>query len=104
MNLHYCWGEYGEIEYDYEVSDSDIIDCAIDYYCDIFDVDAAHCGKLIQRLIEEDLLLFEEDDEFIDYLKDQFEDAAAEERAEGIEYARDPMGYYGMHISDFIKL
>lgn len=44
----------------------------------------------------------DEDDDFIDMAKDMFRDDAYEEYKETMEYRRDPYGYYGVHISDFI--
>ena len=107
MILNYSWGEYDEVEYEYEVDTDDVIELAIQFYADEFSKnisDREVVEKVIKELINYDLLLFEEDDEFMSYLKEYFEDAAMEEYEDAREYARDPMGYYGMHISDFIKI
>ena len=107
MILDYSWGEYDEVEYEYEVDIDDVIELAIQFYADEFSKnisDREIVEKVIKELINYDLLVFEQDDEFMSYLKEYFEDAAAEEYEDGREYARDPMGYYGMHISDFIKI
>lgn len=107
MILHYSWGEYDEVEYEYEVSIDNVVELAIQFYADEFSKtvsDRELVEKVIKELINYDLLVFEQDDDFMDYLKEHFEDEAMEEYEDAREYARDPMGYYGMHISDFIKI
>lgn len=107
MVIRYCWGEYDEIEYEYEVDINEIVELAIQFYADEFSKnisDREIVEKVITELIHYDLLVFEQDDEFMDYLKEYFEDAAVEEYEDGRAYASDPLGYYGMHWSDFIKI
>ena len=56
---------------------------------------------MLAGLISDELLCYEDDEEFIEFLHEQFYDDAEEAYNDYCEYRRDPYGYYGVSRSDF---
>jgi hypothetical protein len=46
-------------------------------------------------------LCYEDDEEFVEFLHEQFYEDAQEAYEDYCEYRRDPYGYYGVSESDF---
>lgn len=100
MELTYYFGPK-EKQYDFEVDDNKVFDLAVDYYCNTYGVNCEETRSLVRTLIAEEILQYEYDDYFIEYLEEYFKDEAAEQWEEYEEYHRDPYGYYGVSRSDF---
>lgn len=100
MTLYYNWGDdYHDDEYEYECdyTQKDIED----YIQSQFNI-----SKEAFKRLEESGYFYaealEEDDFFKEYLKEKYEKDAIAEAEDAAEYARDPWGYYGVSIHDFI--
>ena len=102
MELRYFFGKDGEEEFFYEIDDDDIIEMAELFYPQMYDCSVDGARSIIAGLISDGLLNYESDDEFVDFLKEQFEDDAREAYKDYCEY-RDygPYAYYGVSESDF---
>lgn len=100
MELVYHFGRNDE-EFEYEISENQVIEQALIYYCSIYDVQVESCRNLLAGLISDELLCYEDDEEFITFLYKQFYEDAQESYEDYCEYRRDPYGYYGVSRSDF---
>ena len=78
-----------------------VIEQALIYYCNIYGAQIENCRSLLTGLISDELLCYEDDEEFIEFLHEQFYEDAQEAYEDYCEYRRDPYGYYGVSESDF---
>lgn len=100
MELVYHFGRNDE-EFEYEINENQVIEQALIYYCNIYGAQVENCRSLLTGLISDELLCYEDDEEFIGFLYEQFYEDAAEAYEDYCEYRRDPYGYYGVSRSDF---
>lgn len=100
MRLTYYFGRNSE-EFEYEVDYDKVREKAINYYAQLYGATTGGARSVIAGLMADDLLLYEEDEDFIEYLTEEFEDEASEQYNEECEYRRDPYAYYGVSRSDF---
>lgn len=100
MKLKYYFGKDDE-EFEYEVDAAEILEVAINYYSQLYGASVHGARSVLAGLLSDDLLLYEEDEEFIDFLKEHFEADAKESYEDCKEYERDPYSYYGVSRSDF---
>lgn len=100
MELVYHFGRNDE-EFEYEISDNQVIEQALIYYCNMYGAQVENCRNLLTGLISNELLCYEDDEEFIGFLYEQFYEDAEEAYNDYCEYRRDPYGYYGVSRSDF---
>ena len=69
--------------------------------CNTYGVAIGGCRGLLAGLISDELLCYEDDEEFIEFLHEQFYEDAKEAYEDYCEYRRDPYGYYGVSESYF---
>lgn len=100
MELVYRFGRNDE-EFTYEIDDDQVVEQALNFYCNTYGVAIGGCRSLLAGLISDELLCYEDDEEFIEFLHEQFYDDATEAYNDYCEYHRDPYGYYGVSRSDF---
>lgn len=100
MVLVYTFGKNDE-EFEYELNEDQVIDYALQFYCNTYSAAIGGCRSLLAGLISDELLCYEDDEEFIEFLKEEFYEDAQEAYNDYCEYRRDPYGYYGVSKSDF---
>lgn len=100
MELVYRFGK-NEEEFVYKVDDDEVVEQALNFYCNTYGIAVGGCRSLLAGLISDELLCYEDDEEFIEFLQEQFYDEAQEAYEDYCEYRRDPYGYYGVSKSDF---
>lgn len=100
MELEYYFGPKEEL-FTYEIDMDDIIEMANIYYADLYGASKGETKSLIRGLISNELLAYDCDDDFIEFLKEQFKDAAEEDYGEYCEYRKDPYAYYGVSADFF---
>lgn len=100
MELVYHFGRNDE-EFEYEINENQVIEQALIYYCNAYGGLVENCRSLLAGLISDELLCYEDDEEFIGFLYEQFYEDAQESYEDYCEYRRDPYGYYGVSRSDF---
>jgi hypothetical protein len=100
MELVYRFGRNDE-EFTYEIDDDQVVEQALNFYCNTYGVAIGGCRSLLAGLISDELLCYEDDEEFIEFLHEQFYKDAEEAYNDYCEYRRDPYGYYGVSKSDF---
>lgn len=93
---------FNDEKFIYEISIDDVIDVASIYYSTSYGVPVEVGSKLIANLIINDLLFYEEDEEFIEFVADYFYNQAKEVYEDGVSFRRDPHGYYGVSEKDFV--
>lgn len=101
MELEYFFGRDDNEQFFYEIDMDDVIEMANLYYSDMYGASSGETRSLIKGLIENNLLDYEEDEGFIEFLKEQYRDDAEEAYGEYKEYSKDPYGYYGVSRYDF---
>lgn len=100
MELVYRFGRNDE-EFTYEIDDDQVVEQALNFYCNTYGVAVGGCRGLLAGLISDELLCYEDDEEFVEFLHEQFYDDAKEAYEDYCECRRDPYGYYGVSESDF---
>lgn len=100
MELVYRFGKNDE-EFTYEVDDDQVVEQALVFYCNTYGTAVGGCRSLLAGLISDGLLCYEDDEELIEFLHEQFYKDAEEAYNDYCEYRRDPYGYYGVSKSDF---
>lgn len=100
MELVYRFGKNDE-EFTYEISEDQVVEQALIFYCNTYGVSTGGCRGLLAGLISDELLCYEDDEEFVEFLHEQFYEDAQEEYEDYCEYRRDPYEYYGVSRNDF---
>jgi hypothetical protein len=100
MELVYRFGKNDE-EFEYEIDEDQVVEQALVYYCNTYGAQVGGCRSLLAGLISDELLCYYDDEEFIEFLHEQFYKDAEEAYNDYCEYRRDPYGYYGVSKSDF---
>ena len=89
-------------EFDFEIGYDEAFDHAVEYYAEVYGETVDERSKgIIRGILIDELIDFESDDYFIDYLKEIYENAAYEAYREHCEYQDDPYSYYGVSRWDF---
>ena len=101
MELKYLFGQYEEHEFNYEVDTESLLNAAVIYYCDYYGVSSDDAKKLLRGLLIDEVILYEEDEGFIEFAEEFFREDAIESYEEYCEYTRDVYGYYGVSRYDF---
>lgn len=100
MTLIYWFGSDEDVEFEYEVDLNVLHDAVIEYYTKMYGTDSDECRSLIEELYYNDLLSYDTDWGFEDYIKDScYENAYCQWQEE--EKSENPYSYYGISESDF---
>lgn len=122
MNINYYFNDDDIFEYDVDVTEyikekcsaQDLLEIAQDYWDDMSDEDKKRyiedgITKIDDSLSTDDIsdIVSEINDDWFydnryDEIKDAYEDEAKEAYEDSEAYSSDPLGYYGMNMSDFI--
>ena len=89
-------------EFDFEIGYDEAFDRAVEYYAEVYGgrVDD-RAMEIVRGILADDYIDYENDDSFIEYLKEIYENTAYEAYEDCCEYRRDPYGYYGVSRWDF---
>ena len=77
MELVYRFGRNDE-EFTYEIDEDQVVEQALNFYCNTYGVATGGCRGLLAALISDELLCYEDDEEFVEFLHEQFYDDAEE--------------------------
>lgn len=93
--------DFGVEKFEYEIDDHCLREAILTYYANLYGVSTQNIRKFVLRLLGDDLLSYEDDEEFLEYLKEECRAAAQEEYEDMCAERRDPYGYRGLSESDF---
>lgn len=96
MTLTYWFGNDEDIEFEYEVDLGILHNAVVEYYTRMYGTDGDECRSLIKELYYNDLLSYDTDCGFEDYIKDYCYEDAYHEWKEGEESSGDPYSYFGI--------
>lgn len=101
MELIYYFGRDEDERFEYEVDFDTVFEAAINYYSGLYNATTGGARSVLAGLISDDLLRYEEDEDFIEFLKEICQSDAEEAYNDYKEYQKDPYAYYGVSRSDF---
>ena len=100
MKLIYVFDDSFD-SFEYEIADWEVRSKAIEYYTKIYSTENYNCAPLIEQLIDDELLAFENDEDFVEFLAAEFAQDAGEQYEDYREYLKDQHSYYGVNRDDF---
>lgn len=104
MIISYCFNDddFYEFEVDYSMKEVyNYLKNELAYS----EIPAEHIEGVLKELYNADLLdlyALEQDEYFIEYMRELYMDDAYEAYKEACDYERDPLGYHGLSVHDFI--
>lgn len=96
MTLIYWFGSDEDVEFEYEVDLDVLHDVVIEYYIKMYGADSDECRSLIEELYYNDLLNYNTDWGFEDYIRDYCYEEAHLQWKEEEESSGDPYSYFGI--------
>ena len=100
MTLTYWFGSDEDIKFEYEVDLNVLHDVVVEYYTKTYSTDNDECRSLIEELYYNDILSYDTDWDFEDYIRDYcYEEAYLQWQEE--EKSSDPYSYFGVSRNDF---